>query len=552
MRKNLRKYSLGGLVSLITFLVYLPALSNGFVNWDDGDYVYDNPYIRSLDLKSLRWAFFGFHAGNWHPLTWISHAVDYTVWGLNPFGYHLLNNILHSVNTLLVFLLATRLVEIARGYSHGQAPFPDENSTLVAGAAAGLLFGIHPLHVESVAWVAERKDVLCAFFFLLSVQSYLFSVTSQADMTHKKKHYLFSFIFFALALLSKPMAVTLPAVLLVIDWYPLRRINSVRTLLKSLFVKAPFFGLSLFSSVVTILAQESGKAIAPFTFQPMTTRLTVAARAVVSYASKMLFPVDLLPFYPYPQDVSFFSREYLPFILLVIACAAACIAASRRQKLWLAASCYYIVTLLPVLGIIQVGGQSMADRYTYLPSIGPFIVVGLGAAWLFEKARGIAPHGRTAVLVLSVPCTLLILLLSYTSVRQIGIWKNSVTLWSYLIEKEPSATTPAYYNLGLFYGREGLLEPAIENFSRAIEINPRFDMAYNNRGAALFLLGRLDEALDDFNRAIFLNPANAEAYINRGYVYLRKGERILAAPDLESGCRLGNEQGCQALRDLPK
>jgi hypothetical protein len=224
MKKSI-EYRLAGIIALLAFLTYLPALWNGFVNYDDMDYVTRNLHIRALNMKFFHWAFFGFHAANWHPLTWLSHAVDYAVWGLNPFGHHLTSVILHAINTFLVVVLAARLVEVRKGPADRAEPeaFPQAQTRYVAAAVAGLLFGLHPLHVESVAWISERKDLLCALFFLLSILSYLsYAASALAEphgsygtyKTRYRKHYALSFLFFALALMSKPMAVSLPAVLL--------------------------------------------------------------------------------------------------------------------------------------------------------------------------------------------------------------------------------------------------------------------------------------------------------------------------------------------------
>jgi hypothetical protein len=216
------EYYVAAAVALLTLLVYLPALQNEFVDWDDNVYIFDNPYIRSLDMAFFKWAFWGFHAANWHPLTWASHALDYAVWGLNPLGHHLTSISLHALNTFLVVALVTRLLD---AYNTKQnRPALNDRMVLIAAATTGLLFGLHPVHVESVAWVSERKDVLCALFFLLSLLSYLSYVSSNTQKT-----YLLSLGFFVLALLSKPMAVTLPVVLLILDWYPYGRIRSFKT-----------------------------------------------------------------------------------------------------------------------------------------------------------------------------------------------------------------------------------------------------------------------------------------------------------------------------------
>jgi hypothetical protein len=366
---NKRVLAVAFLVALLTLLVYLPALQNDFVNWDDHLYIYENPHIRSIDSEFFKWIFTTFHASNWHPLTWLSHAIDYAIWGLNPMGHHLTSIILHGLNTFLVVILIIRLIN----YDRDKAPITVENkkfsnnNPIIAGAITGLLFGLHPLHVESVAWVSERKDVLCAFFFLLSILSYL-KYTSPLQK-QKTVHYALCLLFFIFALMSKPMAVTLPVVLLILDVYPLGRLHLKSAFtnpplppftkgglggIKVLIEKLPFLILSLASSVVTIIAQQN--AIVTFEARPLGERLLVAIRAPVFYLFKMLWPTDLSPLYPYPSKISFLTIEYMGSFILVVCITAFCIWLWKRQKIFAIVWAYYIVTLLPVLGIIQVGG----------------------------------------------------------------------------------------------------------------------------------------------------------------------------------------------------
>src|SRR5208283_719950 len=248
------KYSVAVFVSLLTFLVYLSCLHNEFVLWDDDRYVYENPHLHPVNAAFFRWAFSDFYCANWHPLTWVSHALDYAVWGLNPLGHHLTNNILHAVNTFIVVILVAKLLETWRPSRQHNPPLhaSQEWSYIVIAAVTGLLFGLHPLHVESVAWVSERKDLLCAMFFLLSTLAYTKYVSNGGGL--RNKHYILVVFLFAFALLSKPMAVTLPAVLLILDWYPFNRIRSLKTLWAACIEKLPFIALSVASSVTTILA----------------------------------------------------------------------------------------------------------------------------------------------------------------------------------------------------------------------------------------------------------------------------------------------------------
>src|SRR5512144_2468518 len=322
-------------LAMVTLFVYLPALRNEFVGvWDDNIYIVENPHIRSLDAAFFHWAFLDFYASNWHPLTWISLAADYALWGPNPLGYHLTNIILHAFNTLAVVLLVIKLLQTAKERQTGPdlPSFPGERTILLAAGVTGLLFGLHPLHVESVAWAAERKDLLCALFFLLCITSYAKYGESRqptAGGRHAEtegggeargqkfffnRHYLLAFGFFALALMSKPMAVSLPAILLILDWYPFGRLRSWRTFWSVSVEKLPFIALSLASSVVTVLAQSAGESVVSLELVPVSSRILVACRSLIAYLEKMLLPLNLVPFYPYPRDVSLFSFRYLSAI----------------------------------------------------------------------------------------------------------------------------------------------------------------------------------------------------------------------------------------------
>ncbi len=525
-RARLGKYYLAASIALLTFFVYLPALRNEFVNWDDDIYVYDNPHIRSLDAVFFRWAFLGFHISNWHPLTWMSHAIDYAFWGLNPLGHHLTNIILHAINTGLVVVLVLKLLEIARERSARNVPsaFLNDWTILITAGVTGLLFGIHPVHVESVVWVSERKDLLCALFFLLSVLAYANAVRRMGHGAESKgltpASLLSALCFFILALLSKPMAVTLPMVLLILDWYPLNRIRSSREFWSMNAEKLPFFALSLASSVLTVLAQRTGGAMAAMEVVPLSIRTLVAAESLIAYLGKILLPVNLIPFYPYPREVSLLSFEYLSAIILIAGITTACIVMVKKQRIWLTAWGYYAATLIPVLGIVQAGGQAMADRYTYLPSLGPFLIAGLMSAVVSEKAGRARKRGR----VVSITAVLFILIsLLFLTVRQIGVWRTGMDLWNYVIQKEPDNAPPAYYNRGQIFMNGGRFDKAIGDYSMAIRLNPAYQEAVYNRGLAFEKSGQPARAAEDYERAISLNPSNYQAFNNRGVLYAAAG-----------------------------
>lgn len=554
-RTGRARYYLAAAISFLTFAVYLMSLNNEFVEWDDGVYVFENPSIRSLNGAFLKWAFLDFHAGNWHPLTWISHALDYAVWGLNPLGHHLTNAFFHAVNTYVAVFLIIRLLELAREKTRADDVLQDERVILVTAGVTGILFGLHPLHVESVAWVAERKDVLCAFFFMLSILQYMRYVYASDDsiiqnktiLPFSNKHYFLSLVFFIFASFSKPMAVSLPAVLLILDWYPFRKIRSLKTCVTAVVEKLPFLILSLISSVLTVLAQRSGGALVPIEFAPLSTRLLVAAKALIAYLVKMMAPFNLIPFYPYPLDVSLLSFEYLSAIALVIGITVTCVFIARKQKLWLSVWGYYVVTLMPVLGIVQVGNQFIADRYSYLPSLGPFFLIGLTAALSWRKLHIVKRREMSSMVISVAAVVLLIVPLSYLTIKQIGIWKNSISLWSSVIQQEPTRAPVAYYNRGLAYGKNGQFDKAMEDFDMAIALDPSDSRSYNNRGVIYGLTGSYDKAIDDFSAAILIDETYAVAYYNRGIFYSRTGRKELAMADYRKACELGNEDGCGQL-----
>ncbi len=552
------------LIALVTFAAYLPSLKNGFVNWDDFVYVVDNTGIRSLGPGFFRWASTAVVLSNWHPLTLFSHAVDYAVWGLDSRGHHLTSVIFHAANTFFVAMLAFRL---AGGGKAGSKD--DETRALITGAVAALLFGLHPLHVESVTWVSERKDVLSSFFFLSSALSYLRYATGRG----KTGAYALSLSLFALALLSKPMAVTLPAVLLIIDFYPLGRLFGDKpgpSTARVLMEKLPYFALAAGCVFMTLWAQQ--KAIMPLQSQPLTIRGVVALRALSFYAFKMLVPTGLVPFYPLPGTKELYGTQLAASAIFFVAVTAFCVATVRKKRAYSAVWLYYLVTLSPVIGIIQVGEQAAADRYTYLPSIAPFILAGAGVA-LLAKAAG--PKGGKAVLG---GAAVIIIVLAFLTTAQQRVWKDSVSLWTHEIEYYPASVTPAYYDRALAYDQMGESAKALADYSSAVAVDPADGSAYQNRAvleaklgrnaaalrdfdsalkarppasgtASIYLnrgvlylgLGRLEEAVADFTTAMGKDPDNPDYYVNRGVAYGQLGELGKAVSDFNAAIRLAPE-----------
>jgi tetratricopeptide (TPR) repeat protein len=516
-------------VAIVTFIVFLPTVQNDFINWDDDSYVYQNPHIRSFDLSLLKWSFTDTRL-MWVPLTKVSHAVVYALWGLNPAGHHLVNVLLHGLNTFLVVILIISLAGHLNGT--GQKDFPPEKSkafhlkALVASAVTGLLFGLHPLHVESVAWVTERKDVLYSFFFLLSLLSYLRYVSVSLNR-QRSWYYGLCLLFFSFALLSKAMAVTLPAVLLILDVYPLRRFKievNLKSQLKVLIEKVPFLGLSFVYTIMTMASYAGHGSLGSLEKYTFAQRIYGSFQELIFYLYKMVFPVNLVPLYPYPSKMSFLSLQYIGSFIAVVVITVFCIYSWRKNRqVYLAVWVYYIVTLLPVLGIIQVGKTAGADRYTYLASIGPFLLTGLVTAAVYERVSRIKQ--RLPILQTAAVATAIAVLVSvsYLTIRQIGVWKNSLVLWNYVIEKEPGKVHIAYNNLGNAYQFKGLFDKAIEQYQIALRLKPDYAIGYNNLGNAYQFKGLFDKAIEQYQAALRLKPDYAEAYNNLGVIYQSRG-----------------------------
>jgi len=506
--------------ALVAVVLFLPALGNGFVNWDDPAYVYQNLHIRHLEL---RWIFTGIVASNYHPLTLLSHTIDYALFGADPMGHHLTSLILHGLNSALVFLLAKRLFN--KGFWHGGALLP--------AFMAALLFAVHPLHVESVVWVSERKDVLSAFFFLLSILFYL----RYTEKGHVKKFYVLTLITFILALLSKPMAVTLPVVLLILDYYPLDRLCKGRIIIME---KIPFFALSIASAIVTLWAQSTGGAVTRMVSYPLYIRILVAVRGYFFYSYKLLFPVSLAPYYPLPMGLGltnpFFIVALVFFITVTIFCFFLAMGGKRALfAIWL----YYLVTLAPVIGIVQVGSQAAADRYSYLPTVGCLMLAGALFGFLYKRPRG----SKTFAIIIALA---VLSGLTVKTLRTIPVWHDSVSLWSHEInfleshnKRDRLAGTIAHYNRAKAFEGISLLPEAIADYTSVIAINPGYLDAYINRGVIYGRLGRFEEALPDLNRAVELDPASVSARYNRGLVYKNLGQMDKAREDFEAAMSLG-------------
>jgi len=521
-----------GLVA-VTWAVFGQTIRYQFVNFDDDLYVYNTPAIQSgLTLKGIAAAFISQHAHNWHPLTTISHMLDCQLYSLNAGGHHATNVILHTIAVLLLFWVLQRMTGAAW------------KSALVAA-----LFAVHPLHVESVAWVSERKDILSAVFFFLMLNAYNRYARAPSVM-----RYLAVAVLFAAGLMSKPMLVSAPIVLLLLDYWPLRRFeqpsltigktkisecDNQRRIIRRLYLeKIPLFVLSAIACILTfILQKRTAGAIPPL---PLLWRVQNAFVSYVIYVWKTLWPTHLAVFYPHPND-TLAIWEIIFAILLLLAITAAAIVFRRQRPYLLTGWFWYLVMLIPVVGIVQVGEQGHADRYTYLPHIGLFVAI----VWF---AIDVATVRRTKpqVAVTTALAVLIILALAWAAFIQTFYWRNSEALWTRALAVT-SDNDVAHNNLGYLCVDRGELDEAISHFESAARIrsgkrDPHYDLAsafvQMNLADALARKGRSDEAMVHYEEAIRLQPNYADAYYNRGSVLFAKGRIDEAIADLEKALQM--------------
>jgi Flp pilus assembly protein TadD len=573
-------------LAVVTFGIYAQVIGHHFLTFDDPIYIQENPMVnRGVTLAGLAWAFTTFHAGNWHPLTWISHMIDSQLFGTFAGGHLLVNALIHAANTLLVFSFLFRT-------THARW-----SSALVAA-----LFALHPLHVESVAWAAERKDTLSTFFGLLSLIAYVRYAEAPTI-----RRYAWVAITLALGLLAKPMLVTWPFVMLLLDYWPLRRfdLTSRREVATKLWPllreKIPLFALAAASAVITSIAQSHLGAVRTFAEFPFAPRLS---NVLVSYAKYLLlafWPNDLAVFYPYPK-AGIPAWQVIGAALLLVGITAFCLFQRKIRPYLIVGWLWFLGTLVPVIGLVQVGAQIMADRYFYIPSIGLFIAIVFGLADLAETRR-VAPWLSAAI------SNVALLVLATLTNAQIHRWNDSITLFKHALTVGPSNVIAEDY-LGLAMHKSGQLDEAAAHFEKALQIQPNDYMALltigvtrfyqgrvpeaieyaqaairseadapkahdllgmalakqnrndaaldemrravelapkdpeirNDLGLALAQLGRMPEAIDEFHEAVRLDPDNAAAaHANLGWALLGSGKARESIPEFEAALRLNPE-----------
>jgi tetratricopeptide (TPR) repeat protein len=545
-------------LALAIWAVFFPLCSSQFINYDDQEYVYDNASIQAgLNWTALQWAFTSGYASNWHPLTWISHLLDWQLYGRRAGGHHATSLLFHCLNSLLLFGLCRRLT-----------------GAIWRSALVAALFSLHPLHVESVAWVSERKDVLSTFFGLLAIWAYArwvekskvqspkSKVEGHGDTQHATRNtplasrftfdasrfYLLSLLLFALSLMSKPMLVTLPFLLLLLDYWPLQRLRlpvadagvqgsrfkvQGSTVPLLLLEKLPFFALAAASSLITFLVQRNSGAMRSLAEIPLNLRLANGLVSYVVYLRRMVWPADLAVFYPHPASIPGWQMAGAGLLLAAISWLAF---SQIRRRPWLAFGwCWYLGALVPVLGLVHVGGMAAADHYTYVPLIGVFIMVVWSAAEWVDYGPAGRPVGVAAAVLLVAAC-------AGWSVRQVRFWADSQTLFQQAL-KVTRGNFVAHNCLGAVLFGQNKFAEAEAHFRQALASYPRFPEAENFLANTLASENRFEEALPHYRQALLLRPDYASAYKNLGLFYGKQNRWPEASANLARAIALGWKSG---------
>ncbi|MCX6224009.1 MAG: tetratricopeptide repeat protein [Bacteroidia bacterium] len=526
-------------------------LGNDFINFDDNKYITENYHVQSgINQESIKWAFTTTYF-YWHPLTWLSHTLDWSLFGANASGHHLVSMLLHIGAVIFLFLFLYKTT-----------------NNLWPAAFAAAFFAIHPLRVESVAWAAERKDILSMFFGMACLYAYAF----YAELPKLSK-YILCLILFIFSLMSKPMMVTMPFVLMLLDYWPLKRWQKSMAG-RIIWEKVPFLLLTIASSILTFWAQNKGGAVASETILPLITRVDNAVVSYVAYLERTFWPFNLAVFYPYEFSLPLWKVLISAIIIIVITLAV--LYYIRKLPFLFVGWFWYLGTLVPLIGLIQAGMQAMADRHTYLPSIGIAIMLAWVLSLLFQSE-----NTRKKILFPAEIASLAIL--SVLTWQQCSFWKNSITLFSHALQVTKDnylahnnrgtayigigqyqraiddynegirlnpGYAPAYNNRGNAYIGIGQYQRGIDDYNEAILRKTDFADAYNNRGVAYARLGQYQRVIEEFNKAIHLNPDHVDAYKNRGIAYFMQGNNKLGCLDVQKNCAMGGN--CKLLEDAKR
>ena len=515
----------GVIVFLITLGVFSGALDNEFVNYDDNIYTYENPVVKFLDSEGGSnifqgtWNIFAgmHHYTYWHPMAWFSHALDYKFYKLDPWGHHLTSIVIHSITSAVVYFLFATLVGVVR------PEYKRSWNLMAAAAMVALAYSLHPLRVEAVVWVAERKEVLAGFFYFSGLLTYLHYVFAKS----RGKRFVFfagTFLLFSLGLISKPHVVTFPVILLLLDWYPLKRFidwNKSRTVI---FEKIPFLLTGFVFSVITMTVQKGAPAVSTLADISLGERLWNSVGAFSFYIEKTVWPSTLIPFYPLEKSPSIFSPTFIFSAVLIFGISFLCVKFWRKgNALFLAAWIYYLVAIFPAIGFIRVGQQGVADRFRYSSTLSFYFLLGIGVLWFLSKKR--SSHFQMRFKSGFILCAIFIIVLSgFQTQRQTNVWKNSEALWIYVLHYFPDRVPRARNNMGLVRAQQGNYEEAIEHYYKAIKLWPDFSEVHSNLGVALVEQNMISEAIFHYGEAIRYQPNYAEAHSNLGVALSRTGK----------------------------
>jgi len=497
-----------------TVLLYAPVAGFAFINFDDGLYLFQNPQLKDgFSWRAFAWCFQAGYASNWHPLTWLSHLLDCQLFGLKPGPPHVVNAVLHAANAVILFVTLKRMT---------QAPW---RSAMVAA-----LFAWHPLRVESVAWVAERKDVLSAFFWMLSLYAYVLYVEeSRVRGPRRNGFYTLALVLFACGLMSKPMVITLPAALLLLDWWPLGRWGKDQPIpfYWLLWEKLPFFLLAGGSCVMTLIAQDRGGAVATLNIVPWAARVGNAVVSYPAYLGKLFWPEHLSVIYSLVFQLPWLEIALAAGFVVGVTIAAGVFRLSRPY--WLTGWLWFLGTLLPVIGLVQVGGQSMADRYTYIPSIGILIIVCWGMDDLTRPWPGRTPYLTALAAVLLTAC-------AWQTNAQVKYWRNSGMLFQHSLALDPDNYL-ARCSYACYLRDQGELEPARLECQRAIRTAPSYVFGYSYLSGILQMEGKKDEALSVLRESLKIRPDFSQARCDLAQLLLEKSLIAEAESELQAGLK---------------
>lgn len=496
------------LLAAAAAVAYEPVRENAFINFDDGVYIVENPHVQEgFTADAIGWAFNVGYSGNWHPLTWFSHTLDVMLYDLDPLGHHVTNVVLHAISAVLLFLLLARM-------------------TRAVGAAAfvAAVFALHPLHVESVAWAAERKDVLSTLLGLLSLHFWV-----DWKLFRRNLSYVLALALFLLSLTAKPMLVSLPILLLLLDVWPLPRTKGWVALVRE---KVPYFALAMASSVVTYIAQDRGGAVMSSDVLSLGPRIANALVSYFLYVWKSFVPREMSVLYPH--GLGDLPVWQVVGATLFLACVTLWALHSLRRRPWVSVGwLWFLITLVPVIGIVQVGVQAMADRYTYLPMVGLSIVVAFETREVLSSSRAARPAVAAIAVLALVACVVI-------TRGQVALWKDDLTLFTHAVEVSKNNPT-AQFRLGFALGKVGRSDEALAHYYEALRLRPNYALPYNDVGMLLEDAGRIEEAIAIYRTALQYDPKLAQAHANLGSALDAAGHTAEAERELREGLRLEDE-----------